>query len=105
MPKAVELDLKLGDNLSKEKKLQLQKLFCTYSSILSWNDNDNGRTKLVKHFINTDNAAPIKSQPYRIPVAMHEIVNQHIDKMLENDIIEPSRSPWSSPIMDMLVKN
>ena len=58
-----------------------------------------GRTSLIKHKINTGSASPIKQAPRRMPLAKREIAEAEIDKMLKEDIIEPSNSPWSSPVV------
>ena len=42
---------------------------------------------------------PIRQQPYRVPVARKEVVKKEIDKMLDMGIIQPSTSPWASPIV------
>ena len=34
-----------------------------------------------------------------MPSAKSEIAEAEIDKMLKEDIIEPSNSPWSSPVV------
>ena len=90
--------IELVDDLDATQKQHLKELLKKYSSIFVWSSNDYGRTQLVKHRINTGNANPIKSQPYRVPVIMHNEKNRQIDKMLQNDVIEPSFSPWSSPV-------
>lgn len=46
----------------------------------------------------TDKARP------RNPV-MQVVINQEVDKMLEKEVIEPSRSAWSSPIVIGKKKN
>ena len=48
--------------------------------------------------IDTGNAEPIKQRPYRIPLRKRKVVEEEIDKMLAEGIIEPSTSPWASPI-------
>ena len=58
-----------------------------------------GRTSLVKHKINTGSASPIKQAPRRMPSAKRKISEAEIDKMLTEDIIEPSNSSWSSPVV------
>jgi hypothetical protein len=58
-----------------------------------------GCTSQVKHSIDTGSARPIKRNPYRIPRALKPVVDDHIDEILEKDIIEPSMSPWSSSIV------
>ena len=54
---------------------------------------------LIKHRITTRSSAPIKQAPRRLPEHMHAEVNKHLDTMLERKVIQPSNSPWSSPIV------
>jgi hypothetical protein len=44
-------------------------------------------------------ALPIKQRPYWWSPYMLAEVNKEIDRMLENNVISPSDSPWSSPIL------
>lgn len=57
-----------------------------------------GCTNLVEHEIRTT-SPPIKQRYYPISPAMQKIVNEELDQMLAQDIVEPSTSPWSSPIV------
>lgn len=57
-----------------------------------------GCTNLVKHSIKTS-AEPIKQRHYPISPAVQKQVNIEVDKMLNDGIIEPSNSPWASPIV------
>ena len=58
-----------------------------------------GRTHLVKHDIETGNAPPIKMGPRRQGPFLRKIVNEEVRKMLADGIIQPSSSPWSSPVV------
>jgi len=58
-----------------------------------------GCTSQVEHSIETGDAKPIKRSPYRIPHTLKSVVDEHIDDMLQKEIIEPSMSPWSSSIV------
>jgi hypothetical protein len=70
-----------------------------YADAFATPDGQLGGTDLVKHSIDTGNARPIKT-PYRPPTfAKRAIIDENLDKMLENDIIEPSNSPWASPVV------
>ncbi len=60
---------------------------------------DLGVTNIIQHQINTGDSAPIKQAPRRLPILKRETVKDEIDKMLQNGIIEPSTSPWASPIV------
>jgi transposase InsO family protein len=57
-----------------------------------------GCATAIEHKIVTS-SAPIKQRYYPISPAMQTIVNQELDKMLDLGVVEPSRSPWSSPIL------
>ena len=58
-----------------------------------------GRTGIIKHRISVDNSRPIKQAMGRVPVHMQDEVDRQIDLMLDNDIIQPSASPWASAIL------
>ena len=58
-----------------------------------------GCTSQVEHSIETGDAKPIKRSPYRIPHTLKPVVDEHLDDMLQREIIEPSMSPWSSSIV------
>ena len=42
---------------------------------------------------------PTYTTAYRMPLKKRQVVDREIDKMLEDDIIEPSSSPWASPLV------
>lgn len=44
-------------------------------------------------------AEPCKQRYYPRNPAIQAIINEEVDKMLTDKVIEPSRSPWSSPIV------
>jgi len=58
-----------------------------------------GCTNQVEHSTGTGDAKPIKRSPYQIPHALKSVVDEHIDDMLQKEIIEASMSPWSSSIV------
>ena len=58
-----------------------------------------GQTTIVKHHIPTPGGRPFKYQPHRIPHHLKPVMENQIDEMLQNNIISPSASPWSSPIV------
>jgi hypothetical protein len=41
---------------------------------------------------------PIYSRPYRAALTKRSIIDDSIDEMLADNIIEPSMSPWASPV-------
>ena len=49
--------------------------------------------------IDTGSHTPIKQKPYHTPLTKRKIVDDAIDDMLQANIIRPSNSPWTSPIV------
>ena len=64
-------------------------------------DTDLGRTYTWNISIDTGNHPPIKLRPYRILFTKHSIVDKAVNDMLAANIICPSRSSWSFPIVDV----
>lgn len=54
---------------------------------------------LVQHRIRLRETKPIKHRSTPRNLEMQAIINQEVDKMLTEDIIEPSNNPWSSQIV------
>lgn len=48
---------------------------------------------------------PVFQKPYAIPMARQQAVVEEIERMIEMDIIEQSRSSYSVPIVPVLIKN
>ena len=70
-----------------------------FADIFTVTPDDLGRTSKLQHHIDTGNACPIKQPIRRIPPAKRKETQKLLQKMLEKDIIQPSSSPWASPIV------
>lgn len=57
-----------------------------------------GKTHLEFHTIDTKDCQPIKSRHYPVSPAIQELMDKEIDRMLSLGVIEPSESPWASPV-------
>ena len=57
------------------------------------------KTHVAEHEIDTGDAMPIRQKVRRLPVAQQSHAKDEIDKMLKEDVIEPSDSPWAAPIV------
>ena len=58
------------------------------------------RTHVIEHdIVLKGSGEPIKQHPYRLNPMKREVVYKEVQYMLDNDFIEPSESPWSSPIV------
>eukprot|EP00731_Ephydatia_muelleri_P007396 Em0003g1644a len=67
--------------------------------VLANKDEDLGRTAVVHHSIITGDAPPIKQPSRPIPVASQHEVRKLLDEMLQKYVIQPSASPWASPVV------
>lgn len=88
-----------SSNLSKKQAKVVKSLLMKYALLFTKSDKDVGRTGLTKHTINTGDNRPIKEVPRRLPEHMNAEVDKHVKDMLENNVIEPSNSPWASRVV------
>jgi len=64
-----------------------------------------GVTSLTEHRINVGLHPPIKQRCYLVSPKVQEAIREEVDKMLAADIIEPSYSEWSNPIVMVKKEN
>jgi transposase InsO family protein len=87
------------DNLTADQQHTFREFLVTHQSVFAKSKGDLGRTNVVKHKINTGTAVPVKQPPRRVPLAQQEEAAQEVKHMLETGVIEPSKSPWASPVV------
>ena len=85
----------LGD-VAKQK---LTELLRSNQDLFALKGQSLGHTDLVLHDVNTGDAPPIKQHVRRPPIHQREMAQAEVDKMLREGIIEPSQSPWASPVV------
>jgi len=98
-------------DLNEDKQSSLSRLLERFKHLFT---DDPGCTDWVEHKVevatvssqlSTDPKAPsvtvkpIRQAPYRVNELKSKLIKQEIDYMLLNDVIEPSCSPWASPIL------
>ncbi|KAL0173946.1 hypothetical protein M9458_029914, partial [Cirrhinus mrigala] len=83
-------------NLSAAQKAELRHLVGQFLDIFS---DTPGQTNVLSHDIHTPPGIIIRQRPYRVPEARRQAIEEEIQKMLKLGVIEPSWSPWSSPIV------
>jgi hypothetical protein len=103
-----ELDQEVPDHLKvlladlalvPEQRKQVAELILNHQTAFIGADGEIGRTDLIKHEIHTGDAPPKRIPARRQPAAMQELILGEVNKMLKRDVIVPSNSPWSSPIV------
>ena len=86
----------ISDELTTSQKEKVRDLLNEFSDVFSGSPN---LTHVATHRIDTGEALPIRSSPYKVPQKLEEEVNKEIGKMLQLGIIRPSMSPWASPVV------
>ena len=94
-----DLEINANPHLTESQKAELKNLDIEYSDIFQPSTAGLQQTDYVHHHIDTGNAKPSNSPPYRISPTKRQIISDQIDSMLHNDIISPSQSPWASPVI------
>ena len=85
--------------LNAEDYARAVKSIVSYADVFAAPGEPLGRTKLVEHTINTQGHPPVRDKMRRYPQKQIEIMNTEVDRMLEQDVIEPSMSPYHSPVV------
>lgn len=91
--------MQLSSSLTKTEQSKARKLLRKYSSLFTKEGQDAGRTNMVTHQIDTGDAKPIRQPPRSVPLAKRGEVERLIQEMQADKVIEPSSSPWSSPVV------
>ena len=88
--------VKFGNQLQPTEKEKLEKVLQEYSDIFC---DKPGLTTKIEHRIKVTSQQTIRLPPYRVPHAYRDAVKSELEEMLANDIIEESKSEWSSPMV------
>lgn len=57
------------------------------------------RTAVVKHQIETGHTPPIKQAQGRVPLHQQGVVRQHLEDLLQKEVVHSSTSRWASPVV------
>ena len=95
-PRKVQLQDK---NIMTDIRQKFEELCEEYGEAFSKNNEDVGRTKLVKMDIDTGDSPPVSSRPYTLPLKHYEWVQREIESLECAGVITKSMSKWASPIV------
>ena len=87
-----------------DKERAIKELSC-YRDAFSSPGQPLGRTEVVQHSIDTGDTRPVKLPYRRLPLGKKSALEEEVDKMLNEGIISPSESPWSSPVVMVTKKD
>lgn len=89
----------ISSEISKKDRNSFDDMVIQFHDVFSTGPLDFGRTTLTYHHINTGDTAPIKQLPRRVPIAKKKEMEDLISDMSQRNVIQPSQSPWSSPVV------
>ena len=87
------------DTLSTEQVNELKKLLHHHQGIFTVDKSDLGRTTLEEHVIDTGGAQPTAQRFYRQSPQKRAIVHEQIQALVQQGLLEPSTSRWTSPVV------
>ena len=88
----------------EENKENALNLLAKYHDIFALEDREVGCTEAAKHKIKVTDLKPLKERPRNIPSGLLEKVKEHLDHMLDVDVIKPSKSAWNNDIVSVWKK-
>ena len=74
-------------------------LVTEYEDIFAKENSDLGKSGLLEHAIDTGDCKPVKQPTRRVTPYQREVMDQQLEELLAAGRIEPSQSPWSSPMV------
>ena len=86
-------------HLSSEEKTSLLDIVAEFNDVFYLPGDKLSHTNSIEHSIPLTTKRPIFVKPYRLPEAQKSEIQQQIKKMLDEEIIEHSRSPYNAPIL------
>lgn len=88
----VRLDRQLGPKQQDQARLVLRQRQDMFSTKPAY-------TTMAVHRVETLEQPPIRQAAYQVPESVREGMRQEIKDMLDLGVIEPSNSPWASPVV------
>lgn len=85
-------------HLNPEEIANLENLCAKYADVFYLEGEPLTFTNKIKHKIKTTDEIPVHTKSYRYPYVHRQEIRDQIQKMLDQNIIRPSESAWSSPI-------
>ena len=86
-------------NIMTYIRQKFEELCEEYGEAFFKNNEDIGRTKLVKMDIDTGDSPPVSSRPYTLPLKHYGWVQREIESLEHAGVITKSMSKWASPMV------
>ncbi|UYV72938.1 hypothetical protein LAZ67_10001233, partial [Cordylochernes scorpioides] len=100
-----KIEAMIDSNLTEDQQNKMMNVLKKYSNVFDFSGKSQPARSKIKHKIDTGDHAPTKQRPYRMSGMERKIIQQEVDRMMKQDIIQFSESPWSSPVVLVKKKN
>ena len=94
-----ELALHTVEAISPQDQTLLEDFLMSNHDLFALDNSELGRTEKIPHSIHTGDHPPMRQPARRIPFVLRSLVDDMIQEMLDNQVIQPSTSPWASPVV------
>ena len=99
-PSIIEkMEKQISKEIAEEEKIELTHVLLEYLNCFAADEKELGKCNRAVHSIETGAAAAIHQPPYKNAWKERQLIQDQVDSMLKAKIIEPSDSPWSSPVV------
>ena len=78
---------------------RLRELIRSHRDVFALTVAELGQTNLVTHRVDTGDLGPIKVLPHRASPAKMPFIREEMQSMLDRRVFQPSKSPYSAPIV------
>ena len=93
-----EIAQRIAAGFSPEERKRVFDVLVKYEAVFP-QKKEIGKTKVLQHHIHTGEAQPVRQRPRRTPFHQREESRKVLQDMLDKNIIQPSSSPWASPVV------
>lgn len=99
------IELSLGTHLTDDQRTRVQCLVEEHKNVFSEGADSLGCLGVTQHRIELHDSTPIYQRPRRFPEKVNEEIERQCRELQLLDVIEPSSSPWSSPVVPVRKKD
>lgn len=94
------LDLINVNSLHPQEKNSIEKICAKYADVFHLENDPLTVTNVCNQSIHLkQDVSPVYVKPYRLPQVQKDEINSQIGKLIQDGIIEETRSEWSSPLL------
>jgi hypothetical protein len=102
LPEGVSFETSM---LKVEEKSKLALVLAVFDEFFQQTLSPDSKAKRYGHHIATGDHLPIRIRQYSVSFAEKDFVETEVQKLVEPGMVQPSSSPWASPIVLVPKKN